>query len=948
MTLNRAVNPAMNPAISKLEVTVEDWCPDPQFDDPDALSRALTRRVLSRVKSPARYIGGELGMSAVGFDPDGANFLLTFPDAYEVGMSHQGLRILHTLLQNREKSFCDFAFAPFPDMEASMRAEGMPLYGLATRRPAAQFDVVGFSLGYELAYSNLVNMINLAGSPIWAKDRTEKDPIFIAGGSCVLNPSVVSPFLDLVLLGDGEESVLDIADLIVRMKKDGASRAEILAAAKQVEGAWYPEVSAPVRARVLQDLNTFPPPNPIVPTIEPVHDRLALEVMRGCVRGCRFCQAGMITRPVRERDAGALIQAAAEGIADAGLAEVSLLSLSTGDYTGLGETVVGIQTKMEGQRTNLALPSLRVDSVDEGLFEAISSERPSNFTFAPEAGSQRLRDVINKNVAEEDILQTSKQALDSGVKSVKLYFMIGLPTETDEDLDELIKVVTKVVGFAPRGGSQIHVSLSPFSPKAHTPFQWAGQIDGDEIKRRNDYVAQPLRRMKVKVSLREPETSHLEGLLGLGDEKLSQVVATAWRNGARFDAWDEHFDFGIWEAAMASEGLSSATYLGPRDVDDPLPWELVDAGVEPAFLKRDWKRALAGRILPDCRLEGACYDCTSCSGDLLHTFAKLEALGNLPARRGPAIPSHGRGTVKLKDDPRPVAPLGKIAPETEEPTFDERNSDPSKPSQELAKWQNWRNQAYSKCWYRIEFAKTDDMVFLGQLDFQRQLHLALRRSGLPAAYSKGYHPRPMLKFGPPLPVGIAGLRECLDIALEHQVPGWIDKINAALPTGIEILRSVVVGGQNPGSIDQSVTRFDYQVEIPGVADGGPAPETVAAALDEFLAADSRPCLRKRPKGDIMLDARALVPTGAIGLDKDTAAGFASRLRVTLLRSETGAILPAHDFLTALLGDALPNPGHCVITRTGYYGRQTDGRWMSPIEEVGESGLRLWLGKHYFA
>lgn len=942
------MNPKLNESSVVASSSVESWRPDPRFDEPAVLSRVLTRRVLSGVKSPARYIGGELGTTAEGFDPQGANFLLTFPDAYEVGMSHQGLRILYTLLQKRDNTFCDLAFAPFPDMEAAMRAEGLPLYGMATRRAAAQYDVIGFSLGYELIYSNMVNMINLSGSPIWAKDRGEGDPIFLAGGSCVLNPTVVSPFLDLILLGDGEESILDIAELIVRLKKEGATRAEILAAAKEVEGAWYPEVEAPVRARVLQDLNTFPPPDPIVPTIEPVHDRLALEVMRGCVRGCRFCQAGMITRPVRERDAGALIAAAAEGIAEAGLAEVSLLSLSTGDYTGLGETVVGIQAKMVDQHTNLALPSLRVDSVDEGLYQAISRERPSNFTFAPEAGSQRLRDVINKNVSEADILKTAKQALDSGVKSVKLYFMIGLPTETDEDLDELIKVVTKVVALAPRGGSQIHVSLSPFSPKAHTPFQWAGQIDGDEIRRRNGYVAHPLRHLKVKVSLREPETSHLEGLLGLGDEKLSQVVATAWRNGARFDAWDDHFRFDIWQHAMTAEGLDSATYLAPREVDDPLPWDSVDAGVEPAFLKRDWKRAIAAKVLPGCRLEGAYYNSTSCSGDLLHTFAKREALGDMPARRGPAIPSHGRGAVKLKDEPRPATPLLKWLPTSVDPEFDPRNSDPSKPSQELSKWQNWRNQAYSKCWYRVEFAKTDDMVFLGQLDFQRQLHLALRRSGLPAAYSKGYHPRPMLKFGPPLPVGIAGLRESLDIALEHQVPGWVEKINATLPKGIKILRSVVVGGQNPGSIDQSVTRFDYQVEIPGVDDGGPAPETVAAALDVFLAATTWPCLRKRPKGDIMLDARALVPTGAIGLDEDTAAGFASRLRVTLLRSETGAILPAHDFLTALLGDALPNPGHCVITRTGCYGRHTDGRWLSPIEEVGESGLRFWLGKHMIA
>ncbi len=924
------------------------WLPDARFADPAVLSRVLTARVLPLVKNPARYIGGELGTTADGYDPQGANILLTFPDAYEVGMSHQGLRILYTLLQKREGTFCDLAYAPWPDMEQAMRGEKLPLYALESRRPASQFDVIGFSLGYELAYTNMINMIDLAGSPIWAKDRGEGDPIFVAGGSCALNPTVVSPFLDVVLLGDGEETVLDIADLIVRRKKEGATRAEILAEIKQVEGAWYPEVAEPVRARVLKDLNTFPPPDQIVPVMEPVHDRLSLEVMRGCVRGCRFCQAGMITRPVRERDAGALIQAAAEGIADAGYDEVSLLSLSTGDYTGLGETVVGIQDKMDGKRTNLALPSLRVDSVDEGLYKAISRERPSNFTFAPEAGSQRLRDVINKNITEEDIVTTARQALQSGVKSVKLYFMIGLPTEEKEDIDELIALVGKVVGMAPKGGSQIHVSISPFSPKAHTPFQWAGQISREEINRRNSYLGHHLRRMKVKVGLREPETSHLEGMLGLGDSELSRVVATAWRMGARFDGWTEHFNFATWEKAMEVEGVSADSYLAERDPELPLPWATVDAGVDMDFLKRDWRRAVKAKILPDCRLESACYDCTSCSGDLLHVFAKLEALGDVPARTGPAIPSHGRGEVALKDDPRPETPLRAPEVVSTAPKFDLRNADTSNPGKEARKWQVWRNQAASKCWYRIEFEKSGDMVFLGHLDFQRQLHLALRRSGLPAAYSKGYHPHPLLKFGPPLPVGVVGMRECLDIAMEHQVPGWIDKINRTLPAGLKILRSVVVGGQTPQSIDHAVTRFDYRVDLPGSDDGGPAPEVVAAALDAFMASETWPIIKKRPKGDIEIDARSLVHTGGIGLENTPADGYATRLRFSLMRSGTGATLSVHDFLTALLGEALPEPGYCATVRTGYYGRHIDGRWLSPIEEVGESSHRYWMGRHMSA
>jgi len=921
------------------------WRPDPRFDDPEVLSRTLIRRVLPVVSSPARYIGGELGVVREGFDTAGANILLTFPDAYEIGMSHQGLRILYSLLQDLPGTFCDLAFAPWPDMEQKMRAEGLPLFGLESRQPAARFDIVGFSLGYELAYTNMLTMIDLAGSPLRAADRGQDDPIFIAGGSCTLNPAVVSPFLDLILLGDGEEAVLDAAAIVVKMKTAGAGREDILARLRGIEGAWWPDVKAPVRARVLKDLNTYPPPGQIVPIMEPVHDRLALEIMRGCVRGCRFCQAGMITRPVRERDAAALVQAASEGIADSGYSEVSLLSLSTSDYSGLGETVVGIQDQLADRRTNLVLPSLRVDSLDPGLYSRIGQERPSSFTFAPEAGSQRLRDVINKNISEEDIVTTAKRALESGAKSVKLYFMIGLPTETNEDLDELVALVGKVVAKAPRGGSQIHVSISPFAPKVHTPFQWAGQISRAEIERRNNYLARPLRRMKVKISLREPYTSFLEGVLGLGDGDLSQVVQRAWELGARFDGWSEHFRTDIWEQAWVETKVDPQRYLAARNPEEPLPWDTVDAGVDKAFLQRDWRRALKGRILPDCRLEGACYDCTSCDGDMVHIFAKLEAFQGGEPRRGPAIPTKGRqGTQERISPPQPTLPGG-ISDREQGPSFDARNEDKAHPGQEERKWQIWRQQAAAKCWYRIEFEKSGDMVFLGHLDFQRQLHLALRRSGLPAAYSKGYHPHPLFKFGPPLPVGVVGLRECLDIALERQVPGWIEKVNRTLPSGLKISRDAVVGGQTPRSIDQIVTRMDYRVQLPGSAEGGPANETVAAAVDNFLTSETWLYVRNRPKGDVELDARKLVSASDFGLLTATEAGEGSVLRFSMLRSDTGASLPVHDFLAALLGDALPEPGHCAITRTGYFGRHADGRWLSPIEEVGESSLRYWMGRH---
>ena len=924
------------------------WQPAPAFDNPEAITDALHRRLLPNVTAPGRYVGGEIGTTREGFSRDRVSVLLAFPDVYEVGMSHQGLRILYALLMERAGAFCDLAFTPWTDMEEAMRAIGLPLHGLESRQPARRFDLVGFSLGYELGYTNMLTMIDLAGSPLRARDRGEEDPIYIAGGSCVLNPAVVGPFLDLLVLGDGEDVIQEMARVLADAKARGETRARKLERLRALPGIWWEGVEGPVRSRVVKDLNDYPPPRQVVPVIEPVHDRVALEVMRGCVRGCRFCQAGMITRPVRERDAAQLVEAAQRGLAESGHDEVSLLSLSTGDYTGLGETVAGIQDALDGEHTNLVLPSLRVDSVDEGLYERISRERPASFTFAPEAGSARLRDVVNKNITDDEIIQATSQALRAGVKNVKLYFMVGLPTETDEDLDALCELVGRVVARAPRGGAQVHVSLSPFSPKAHTSFQWAGQISRAEIERRNQYVSQRLRRHKLKLSLRDAEVSFLEGMLGLGDARLADVLERAWRLGARFEGWTEQMRIRAWEQALADCGIDPDSYLAPRDPAAPLPWDSVDVGIDRDFLRRDWRRALQARVLADCRLEGPCYDCTSCDGDIQHIFAQLEALQGAPARRGPAIPSHGRGTTRLADDPIPklTPPPLPADPGPAEPVFDPRNADPGRPGQEDVRWVGWRQQAAAKCWYRVQYAKTGDVVFLGHLDVQRQLHLALRRSGLPVAHSRGYHPHPLLKFGPPLPVGVAGERECLDIAFDHQVPGWTERLNRELPPGLCFGRAVAVGAQTPPSIDQAVSRFDYRVRLPGAQEGGPTADQAAAAVDAFLASPSRLVVRKRPKGDIQIDARALVPEGGLGLAWVGGQDQGPVLRLSLVRSETGAGLPVHEFLACLFGQALPEPGLCVVTRTGYSGLHRDGRWLSPLEEVGETGLRFWMGRHF--
>ncbi|MBU8870832.1 MAG: TIGR03936 family radical SAM-associated protein [Gemmatimonadales bacterium] len=905
------------------------WRPDLRFDDPELLGGTLTHRVLPLVTSPGRYAGGEMGLARDGFSSSASNFLLTFPDAYEVGMSHLGLRILLDRLRNQPEVFVDLAFAPWPDMEDRMRREGLPLYGLGSRRSARQFDVVGFSLGYELAYTNVLTMIDLAGSPLLAADRDAGDPVFIGGGSCTLNPTVIGPFLDLLLLGDGEEPIVEAAAVVRQWKTAGGDRADLLAQLRKLPGAWHPGVDLPVRTRVVRDLNDYSPPEQVVPVIEPVHDRLALEVMRGCVRGCRFCQAGMITRPVRERDSDSLIEAAIEGVAGTGYSEVSLLSLSTSDYSGLEETVAGIQDGLSGSHTNLVLPSLRVDSVSEDLFGRISRERPAKFTFAPEAGSQRLREVINKQISDEEILQTAKQAFDSGVKGIKLYFMIGLPTETGEDLDDIVAMVGRILALAPRGGSQIHVSISPFAPKAHTPFQWAGQISRAEIERRNHYLGKRLQRLRVKVSLRDPEVSFLEAVLGLGDDRLASVLQQVWQQGGRFDGWSEHFSFVRWQEAFTQAGVDAEEYVAERDPLAPLPWDSVDTGLSRSFLQEDWDTAQEELTLADCRLDGPCYDCAVCDGGLKHIAARPQ-----PGVQGKVA------ETRIEDTQSTCGGAGEPGA-----VFDLRNSDPTDPARELRKWQIWRQQAAAKCWYRLEFTKADDIVWLGHLDLQRQLQLALQRSGLPVAYSKGYHPHPLLKFGPPLPVGVVGLRETLDLALEHQVPGLVEKLNEVLPAGLVVGQGLVVGTQTPPSIDKYIRRFEYRVELPGPSRGGPDRGTVTSAVDAFLASESWICMRKRPKGDIELDARALVPFGGLVLEDEFAGDDGCILRINLLRSKNGGSLPVHDFLTALLGEVLAEPRYCVITRLGYSGQSTDGRWITPLEEVGEISRQFWLSRH---
>ncbi len=586
--------------------------------------------VLPLVERPARYVGGELGSVVKDANEVKLRFAFCFPDTYEIGMSHLGMKILYSLLNSREEFWCERVFAPWIDMRDRMMENDIPLYGLESLDPISGFDIVGFSLQYELSYTNVLYMLSLAGIPLRASERKELWPLVVAGGPCTCNPEPMSDFIDLFMLGEGEEHILALCDLYLAAKEEGLSKTEFLRRAAHIEGVYVPSLydvayhddgtisavtaldCAPqtVRKAIIRDLDSvYYPDTFVVPFTSIVHDRAQLEVMRGCLRGCRFCQAGFIYRPLREKVRETLNANARDLCATTGYEEISLSSLSTSDYSqleGLLGQMIGWTSE---QKINLSLPSLRIDNFPQELMEQIKQVRKSGLTFAPEAGTQRLRDVINKNITEQEVLKTCRQSFEGGYTSVKLYFMLGLPTETDEDVMGVIQLAQKIVDLyyslpnRQKGkGVNVGVSVATFVPKAFTPFEFEPQDTREQIEYKQSLLRKTLTSRKISLSYHSVNTSILEAVFARGDRRLGRVIEAAFLEGCYFDGWDELFRFTDWMRILKEQGIDPAFYANRRrDYNEIMPWDHLDYYISKEFLVREHKRALDSLTTPHCR-----------------------------------------------------------------------------------------------------------------------------------------------------------------------------------------------------------------------------------------------------------------------------------------------------------------------------------------------------------
>ena len=753
-----------------------------------SLHTILEQDIFPTVIKPNRYTGNELNVLQKDHTAVDVKVVFAFPDIYELGMSYLGLAILYHILNRREDVLAERVYTPWVDMEEKMRQRGIPLFALESKQPLQEFDIIAFTLPYELCYTNILRMLELAALPLKSEERNESNPLIIAGGMGAFNPEPLAEFIDAFVVGDGEEVIIEIVELVKALK--GSPRQELFRALSELQGVYVPSLYSPeydgvTFKRLVPTMPSAPTPicsrttealildnypdRPLVPFTEIEHDRLTIEIMRGCPRRCRFCNASVFYRPLRERPLKEIMRQAETAIANTGYDEISLLSLSTTDYSNIEELISTLNDRFSKKRVAVALPSLRPDTFSRQLAKTIQTVRKSGLTFAPEAGTERLRQVIKKSIRDDDLFTAAEIAYESGWNVIKLYFMIGLPTEKQEDIEAIVHLVQEVVRLGKRYGSEKHVNvaLSPFSPKAHTPFQWVVQEETEKLEEKSTYVMDRLQHRRAKVKWRSPEVSFIESIFARGDRRLSHVLLKAKELGCRLDAWSDFFSYSLWAKAFEEADIDPYFYTSGKDVKQPLPWDHIDVHISKDILAREWERSQKDQEGSDSAILSTKERETRIERRTTSEIREVTVL------KEPHEFSYGRSRKKKVKTPLQVA----------------------------------------KAKVRMKYEKGWEVRFLSHLDLVRVFERALRRAELPISYSHGFHPHPKIAFGPPLSVGMTSRAEYIDMQFE-QPYSWsmINALNQVLPHGLVINEAKPIFGKTV-SLSSTISQAEYLVLI---------------------------------------------------------------------------------------------------------------------------------------